>query len=654
MYRIKLKAFWGVIISSVLIMVGLVSFVFFEDMLFYQLTLDNDNIESTEPRGKSVYTPEYKEDEESFVSTEKMIDSGFTEDEASVLNALNEILGNVDNKTLKAYLDLPEGDFRADTIRRLLPGVISESIEFGIRPGNSLAQAIKEHGWYKPNNKPKSWYFNNAYGIKVSSEPTKYWDGSTEVINTHEHVGGTTIGIKDAFRSYPSLWYSSMDHGLFLQKDRYAKYKILEEQDPYTYGIKLGNAGYYTTDGAEGKQYYLDLYSKNLEQLFNDHNFDRLDVLKREVETTIARNSNTSLTLSGKELKPTEWRPEGKEQVGYFVNPEVGKLIKNANYSKVEGSAKYETHGAWDYEVPTNTEIYSIKSGKVIDVDKSKGYDNYVLVQHDDGLYTRYAHLEKASVKVNQNISQGTVIGYSGKNSSNNKSVVHFELLQGGTSKKDNFVDPVVYYKITKDNKFTLKNDLSFRYYKQILNVYDYYNGQSQEISTTENNTINLRSVSNFENYGIIEDVPKDVKPVYSADNKWVNEFKVNLNGLSNNRIKVLEEATSHLGKPYLWAANGPDSFDCSGLTRWVFKNSLGVKLPRHSANQIEKMKQVTLKQAKPGDIMYTEGHIGIFLRDNDKDNIILLHAPCKKDRVKVSKYPKSKGLSFYTLDELD
>lgn len=59
-------------------------------------------------------------------------------------------------------------------------------------------------------------------------------------------------------------------------------------------------------------------------------------------------------------------------------------------------------------------------------------------------------------------------------------------------------------------------------------------------------------------------------------------------------------------------------------------------------------MEKVSLSQAKPGDLMWTKGHVAIFIRDLNEDEVVVMHAPAKNDKLKVSEYPKSKGLSFY------
>jgi peptidoglycan hydrolase CwlO-like protein len=65
----------------------------------------------------------------------------------------------------------------------------------------------------------------------------------------------------------------------------------------------------------------------------------------------------------------------------------------------------------------------------------------------------------------------------------------------------------------------------------------------------------------------------------------------------------ALAAARAALGSPYIWGANGPHAFDCSGLTQWSWAQA-GVSLPRTSQAQRTAGQQVPLSQARPGDLV--------------------------------------------------
>ena len=65
-----------------------------------------------------------------------------------------------------------------------------------------------------------------------------------------------------------------------------------------------------------------------------------------------------------------------------------------------------------------------------------------------------------------------------------------------------------------------------------------------------------------------------------------------------------LEAAVSRLGMPYVWGANGPTSFDCSGLVQWSFAQA-GVVMPRVAADQARTGPSVPVSQLQPGDLLF-------------------------------------------------
>ena len=83
--------------------------------------------------------------------------------------------------------------------------------------------------------------------------------------------------------------------------------------------------------------------------------------------------------------------------------------------------------------------------------------------------------------------------------------------------------------------------------------------------------------------------------------------------------------ARSALGKPYVWGANGPTGFDCSGLMQWSYAQA-GVSLPRTSQAQRYAGRQVPLSEARPGDLVVYRGdasHVGMYMGNGQ-----VIHAP--------------------------
>ena len=75
--------------------------------------------------------------------------------------------------------------------------------------------------------------------------------------------------------------------------------------------------------------------------------------------------------------------------------------------------------------------------------------------------------------------------------------------------------------------------------------------------------------------------------------------------------------AQREIGKPYVWAAAGPDSFDCSGLMMFVWGKA-GVSLPHSAQGQYDVTTHVSVSQLQPGDLVFYDspviGHVGMYV----------------------------------------
>ncbi|MGW4102385.1 NlpC/P60 family protein [Streptomyces sp. NPDC004976] len=88
---------------------------------------------------------------------------------------------------------------------------------------------------------------------------------------------------------------------------------------------------------------------------------------------------------------------------------------------------------------------------------------------------------------------------------------------------------------------------------------------------------------------------------------------------------KALAFARAQIGKPYVWGATGPGSYDCSGLTQAAWK-AAGVTIPRTTYDQVDAGTTVSVSQAQPGDLVFFYDditHVGIYI-----GNGMMIHAP--------------------------
>ena len=99
---------------------------------------------------------------------------------------------------------------------------------------------------------------------------------------------------------------------------------------------------------------------------------------------------------------------------------------------------------------------------------------------------------------------------------------------------------------------------------------------------------------------------------------------------------EVVDTAKRMIGVPYRYGGATPNGFDCSGLVQYSYR-AAGVKLPRTSAEQYRSARPVTIREARPGDLLFFRydrriSHVAIYLGDDR-----FVHAPSSGKRVSVA-----------------
>ena len=160
-------------------------------------------------------------------------------------------------------------------------------------------------------------------------------------------------------------------------------------------------------------------------------------------------------------------------------------------------------------------------------------------------------------------------------------------------------------------------------------------------------NTIVFSEQINYteEQYNIEKE--KALKVGYSEEQfKQIMEIPTNLSNensetrivnytMTSNQTKVINKAMEQIGKPYEWGASGPNSFDCGGLVKYVYKQAVNIELPMGTTNQEQYGTEVSLNSLKPGDLLFYGNrgatyHVGIY-----KGNGVMIHAPQPGETVK-------------------
>jgi cell wall-associated NlpC family hydrolase len=102
----------------------------------------------------------------------------------------------------------------------------------------------------------------------------------------------------------------------------------------------------------------------------------------------------------------------------------------------------------------------------------------------------------------------------------------------------------------------------------------------------------------------------------------------------SSKAATAIAFARQQIGKPYVWGATGPSSYDCSGLTQAAWR-AAGIDLPRTTWDQVKVGTRVSTSDLQPGDLIFFYSdisHVGLYIGDG-----MMIHAPHTGTVVKIA-----------------
>lgn len=161
-------------------------------------------------------------------------------------------------------------------------------------------------------------------------------------------------------------------------------------------------------------------------------------------------------------------------------------------------------------------------------------------------------------------------------------------------------------------------------------------NANTQKKSTKKVSSIAKKAKEKMTTVKVTADQKKKEKSQAKIEKKKANVQKakkivaqtINTSAVSqapDKKTAITNLAKQEVGKPYVWGAVGPDSFDCSGLVQYVYAQS-GVNLPRTSQDQSKVGQTVSMNSLQPGDLLFwgsTDApyHVAIYIGNNQYVN---------------------------------
>ena len=155
----------------------------------------------------------------------------------------------------------------------------------------------------------------------------------------------------------------------------------------------------------------------------------------------------------------------------------------------------------------------------------------------------------------------------------------------------------------------------------------------TKKTMTKVNNVISLGTVTkkSTEKSTKTKSKAAKVKKAKQIVNTAIKKTSQNTNQTSSTQAtskaaSIVALAKQQIGKNYVWGAEGPDSFDCSGLVQYVYQKAAGVNLPRTTYDQVKVGQTVSLNNLQPGDLVFWGSttapyHVAIYVGNNQYVN---------------------------------
>ena len=303
-----------------------------------------------------------------------------------------DILGSVfkrakiDAQTMQAVLDAGK---EAKNLTRLFPGA---QLEFGLNAEGQL-QELR----YNLSNLKTLRVTRSDDGQFVAKQLQKEIEVRTEV------VAGIISG---------SFWGSAMNAGL-------SEAQIIDLANVFGYDIDFA----------------LDIRSGDSFSVMFERQYAEGQFIGNGAIVAAQFQNQGQLYQAVRHTDGNFYKPDGGSMRQAFLRAPVNFRYVSSNFNPrrlhpVLG--KIKAHNGVDYVAPMGTPIMAAGDGKVIESAMKGANGNYVVIQHSNGIVTKYLHLSKRDVKRGEKVKQGDVIGRLGATGRVTGAHLHYEFVVGG------------------------------------------------------------------------------------------------------------------------------------------------------------------------------------------------------------------------------
>ena len=310
---------------------------------------------------------------------------------------------------------------------------------------------------------------------------------------------------------------------------------------------------------------------------------------------------------------------------------QVEYISESGSWAKVKynGVTGY-VHG--DYLTKSTSTGISTSQGTTQYVNSTSGLN----VRSGAGTtYSKLGTLEyKEKVTVLSTSNGWAKINYNGQTGYVSSSYLQTTVPGGTTSENNNSSTTTTVKYVNATSGLNVRSGAGTSYskigsldYKEKVTVLSTYNGWAK---------INYKGQAGYVSSSYLQ----STVPSGSTSNSGSN------NSVSASASSVIAYAKTLLGKPYVWGAQGPNSFDCSGFTYYVFKNKAGIILPRTSSAQSKYGTYVSRNNLRAGDLVFfdTNGanngqvsHVGLYIGNGQ-----MIHASYSQKKIVIDNFNSS------------